>query len=281
MKTILVPFADEETGRAGFDAAAALACRFCSHVEGLFVHEGPPLDLGPGIAVPAEYLEHSARAWRRLADGRRAAFRARADELGLRNGELESPLEGPTACWRELEGREAQLVAEHGRLFDLIVLGRPFEAGGGRFRDTCEAALFDSGRPVLLVPPDAPTAAGGTAVIAWNGSTENARTVALGLPLLAAADRVVVLTIAEGMLPGPAGAELATHLARQGFEVTARTVQAGSRSLGEATLAEAAAMGANLLVKGAYARSRLRQVVFGGATTHVLEHARLPVLMAH
>ena len=79
-------------------------------------------------------------------------------------------------------------------------------------------------------------------------------------------------------VPGPAGAELATHLARHGIEATARTVKAGSRSLGEATLAEAVALGANLLVKGAYARSRLRQVVFGGATTHVLEHARLPVL---
>jgi nucleotide-binding universal stress UspA family protein len=233
------------------------------------------------MAMPAEYLESAARQWRRFADGMRDRFQSLCKEHCAEIGEVESSGDLPTVAWREAEGREAQAVAERARLFDLVVLGRTTRPLQDRWTATCEALLFESGRPVLIVPPKCEGVLGGTAVIAWNGSMENARTVALSLLLLASARRVVVLSVAEGMLPGPSGQDLATHLARHGLEVTARTVKAGGRTVGEATLEEARATGASLLVKGAYARGRLRQMIFGGATSHVIEHADLPVVMAH
>jgi nucleotide-binding universal stress UspA family protein len=101
------------------------------------------------------------------------------------------------------------------------------------------------------------------------------------MPFIAAAEKVVVLTVEGGTVPGPSGEEVAAHLARHGVAVSAVTAPASGRTAGEAILEEAASLGADLLFKGAYTHSRLRQMVFGGATRHILEAAELPVLMAH
>ena len=93
--------------------------------------------------------------------------------------------------------------------------------------------------------------------------------------------RVLVLTVEGGTVPGPSGEEVAGHLARHGITVSARTVEPAGRTTGEAILAEAAAFDADLILKGAYTHSRLREMIFGGATRHILNAAELPVLMAH
>jgi nucleotide-binding universal stress UspA family protein len=118
-------------------------------------------------------------------------------------------------------------------------------------------------------------------VIAWNCSTETARTVAFGMPYLKQAKQVVVLTVEGGTVPGPTGEEVAQHLRRNAIPATARTAAANGRSIGQAMLAEALALGADLMFKGAYTQSRLRQMIFGGATDHILTAATLPVFFAH
>ena len=101
------------------------------------------------------------------------------------------------------------------------------------------------------------------------------------MPLLARARTVTVLSVEGWGVPGPRGSELAACLARSGIPATARTVPRTQRSPGEAVLEECTRSGADLLVKGAYTQSRLRQLMFGGATRHVLANAQLPVVMAH
>ena len=146
---------------------------------------------------------------------------------------------------------------------------------------TLEAALFETGRPILIAPPSAPVTLGESIAIAWNGSTETSRAVAFAMPILQKAKKVVVLTIEDAMVPGPMGSEVAKHLNRNGIEASAVVRAAGKRSLGEAMLEESAQQGADLVVKGAYTNSRLRQMIFGGATSHILAYTELPVLMAH
>jgi nucleotide-binding universal stress UspA family protein len=148
---------------------------------------------------------------------------------------------------------------------------------------TVEAALFDSGRPVLIVPPltSEPAALGDTVVISWNGSTETARAVSFAMPFLIRARRVVVLTVEGATVEGPSGEQIAATLRLHGVSATALTKEDERRSPGAAILAQARELGADLLVKGAYTQSRLRQMIFGGPTQHILEHAELPVLMAH
>ncbi|MFZ0488312.1 MAG: universal stress protein, partial [Arenicellales bacterium] len=122
---------------------------------------------------------------------------------------------------------------------------------------------------------------GETVVVAWNGSTETARTISFGMPFLSGAKKVVVLTVEGGTVPGPGPDQVAEHLVRNGIKAEAKTVQTQGRSVGEAILAECHEVGADLLLKGAFTHSRLRQLIFGGATSHILANADLPVLMAH
>jgi nucleotide-binding universal stress UspA family protein len=172
-------------------------------------------------------------------------------------------------------------IGSFGRVFDLIVLGRPGARDEPPRLATLEAALFEGGRPVLMVPPSSPASIGETIVIAWNGSTETARTVALAMPILEKAGRVVVLTLEGWGVEGPSGAELALRLQRNGIRAETAARRLNTRSPGEAILDDAASFHADLLVKGAYTQSRLRQMIFGGATSHIIAHAGVPVLMAH
>ena len=149
------------------------------------------------------------------------------------------------------------------------------------WRQTYEAAIFESGRPVLLAPVTQPAALGTNIVIAWNGSTETARTIALGLPLLAKATNITVLTVEGGTVLGPTGEAVRTYLAGHGIAADAKLIDHHERTIGEAILAEADALGADLLFKGAYTHTRLRQRIFGGATEDIITKATLPVLMAH
>ena len=281
MKTILVPYHEEEAARAALKVAIFLAKRFDGYVEGLLVLGEPRLSFVPGVIVPPDYLSAAVEEWRRFADRARTEFTGTTGADGLPMQELETPGNGPAAGWRELQGDEAEVVGHHGRLFDLIVVGRPEAPASRRWREIREAALFETGRPMLLAPVPAPPSLGTTIVIGWNGSTESARTIAFGMPFLLAADRVEVLTVEGHTVPGPSGVEVAAHLARHGISATSRILTPDERPAGEIILDEAGDIGADLVLKGAFTRSRFRQVVFGGTTQHILDYAKVPVLLAH
>src|ERR1700728_309307 len=146
---------------------------------------------------------------------------------------------------------------------------------------TLESALFESGRPVLIAPPTPPQSLATNILIAWNRSTEQARTTAFAMPLLRLAKRVTILTVEGAMVAGPSGTEMARSLAMHGIAADTLTISPGKVSAGETILRKAAELGCDLIVKGAYTQSRLRQMIFGGTTRHILANANLPVLMAH
>jgi hypothetical protein len=111
--------------------------------------------------------------------------------------------------WLEAAPEGEDFVGSHGRLFDVIVLGRPGHNPKGSRMATLETALFGSGRPVLVAPPSPRSQMGTNALIAWNCSTEQARTIAFAMPLLRRASRVVVLTVEGGAaVPGPTRATM-------------------------------------------------------------------------
>jgi nucleotide-binding universal stress UspA family protein len=153
--------------------------------------------------------------------------------------------------------------------------------GGGPRQATLEQALFESGRPILVAPPKPPTTIGQDVVIAWNGSTETARVVSFAMPLLYKAEKVTVLTVKGATVPGPAGEQIARTLRINGIPAQALDVEDEGRPAGEAILTNAQMLRADLVVKGAYTQSRLRQMIFGGPTRYLLEYATLPMIMAH
>ena len=111
---------------------------------------------------------------------------------------------------------------------------------------------------------------------------EQARTTAFAMPILQRASRVAVLTVEGGAaVPGPTAQQLCRYLQLSGVPARSLTVSLDGRLTGEAVLAHANALGCDLLIKGAYTQSRLRQLVFGGTTRYILNNATLPVFMAH
>jgi nucleotide-binding universal stress UspA family protein len=277
MKTILVPVEQTDLMASTLQTALLLAQRFDSYIEGfaLFPAMVELYALDAGGPLPIEFNEidvetakEARRAFETFMTGHGVAQSAKVDS-SLSFGWLDAAPDGD------------RFVGSYGRVFDVIVLGRP-DAGKSRpSMMTIEAGLFEAGRAVLIAPPQPPQRMGDNILVAWNCSTEQARTTALAMPLLQKASRVTVLTVKGGTVPGPSGEQLADYLKRNGVNCTPMTVSPEGRSTGEAILAHAAALGCDLLVKGAYTQSRLRQMIFGGATRHLLTNSTLPVLMAH
>ena len=281
MNTILVPFHDDEMSDAALELAALVARRSDAHIEALYVLRPPQIFASEGIAIPGGYITELADEERTLAENAKSRFERVAAQSEIILRELDSEGSGISASWREVEGLEPLIVGEHGRLFGLIVIGRASAHAAADWNATCEAAMFDSGRAVLVAPAVAPASIGKRILIAWNCSTETAHTVYAGREFLRDAQEVSVLTVEGGTVPGPSGEELARHLRRAGVNASARTVGTSGRTVGDAILSECKNMDADLLFKGAYTHTRLRQMIFGGATRHILTHATLPVLMAH
>ena len=281
MKTILLPFYDDDAAAAALDVSRHLAAGFGSFIEGLFVMRPPQIIDGEGIVLADSYLTQLKEEGRRLGDRARARFDDCVARHGMTAGSLTAPPEGTVIGWREMEGLEGQVIGDHGRLFDLIVIGREFGHPWVDWHVMAEAALFESGRPVILAPEAPAERLGSNVVIAWNRSSETARTVALAMPLLAHAEAVTVVSVEGWGIPGPSGEQLCGHLVRNGISATERTVDSAGRPPGEAVLDHCTTLGADLLVKGAYTQSRLRQLIFGGATRHIMMNARIPVILAH
>jgi nucleotide-binding universal stress UspA family protein len=276
MKTILIPTEDHDAMPAVLEAARLVARAFESYMEGFAVRPS----LASYVTIePVSILAISDAFEGDTANQARGGFESFMQSHAVPQGVREPAVF--SYGWLREDAAEDAFIGNLGRVFDLIVLGRPGSEPQNPRMPPLEAALFDSGRPVLVVPRSVPPTLARNVLVAWNGSTEQARTNAFAIPLLRLADKVTVLTVEGGTTPGPSGEEAARHLRRNGIKATASTVKPGARTSGETILEHAALLGCDLLVKGAYAQSRLRQMIFGGATRHILANATLPVLMAH
>jgi nucleotide-binding universal stress UspA family protein len=278
MKTILIPTEDHDAMPAVLEAARLIAERFDSYMEGFAVHPAPAdfVAVDPVSSLTIASTHDDDEDVERVAQ--------RLFENFMRGRGVPDAKAGPAVYshhWVRSGALGDAFIGSHGRLFDLIALGRPGRAPHDPRMPPLEAALFESGRPVLIAPSVVPQVIGRNVLIAWNGSTEQTRTTAFALPLLRMAETVTLLSVEGGMTPGPTGDEFAHYLRLNGIAVAAATVGLGKRTTGEVILDYAKAHGCDLLVKGAYTQSRLRQMMFGGATRHILATATLPVLMAH
>ncbi|MGO4572341.1 universal stress protein [Microvirga sp. 2TAF3] len=278
MKSILVPIEDHGVVEPILETALLLGQTFDSYIEGLAITPDYPVVLPVDIAigVPSPITPENRSEMAKSCRERFEAFM-----IKKQIPRSSSSLAGLGFGWRQDGLMEDAFLGAYGRVFDISVLGRPDGVNGHTRLSTVEAALFETGRPVLIAPPDPPTTFGNTVVIAWNRSTETARAVMGAMPLLAKARRTVVLELEDWGVPGPSASELVRSLRMNNIAADAIVAADPSNKPGEAILSEAAALGCDLLVKGAYTQSRLRQMFFGGATSHILANTTIPVLMAH
>jgi nucleotide-binding universal stress UspA family protein len=219
---------------------------------------------------------------------REAQLRIRADEQ-VRVAALREIFEawapamrerGIAAEWHEVEQRADAAVAEWGCRADFVVLKRPWWCNPTPDRQAIHAALFDTDRPVLVVPPERPPAPFGRRVaIAWREDKRTIRAVLAALRWLGRAERIYVLA---GVREGAQPPGLPDILAEHGLSAELHVLELPSqRAFGEMLLETAHGLGADMLVQGAYVRSPLRRLILGGVTGYMLTHADLPVLMRY
>jgi nucleotide-binding universal stress UspA family protein len=256
-----------------------LARRIGAYVEGIPLWFGAPEFVVAEMASSFSVETYRARRDEDTA-GARKVFETFMQEHGI--AAARTITGRPSFGWFAEVPPGEDLVGNYGRAFDVIVMGRPDADTAAPYNRAIESALFESGRPVLLSPPTAPKQIATNIMIHWNGSTEQARANAWAMPLLHLAGRVTVLTVIGGQdVPGPSADRVRKQLQYNGIAAEPMSIELGGRSTGEAVLAAAKAEGCDLLVKGAFTRNRLRQMIFGGATSHIMQHADLPLLMAH
>ena len=277
MKTILVPIQNITIMTSTLEAAARLAHRTGAYVEGFRLRFGIPQYVAAELAAGLD--SYHAKSEEELAEMRRSfeAFMLKHDIPRATAG-----LSRPCFSWMETAPEGEDFVGSYGRAFDVIVMTRSDVDAAGPHRRAIESALFESGRPILLVPLDPPKSIATNIMIHWNGSTEQARVNAFAMPLLRLAERVAVLTVIGGQeVPGPSADQIVRQMLYNDIAAKLVSVDLEDRDTGEAVLDAARAQGCDLLIKGAFTRNRLRQMIFGGATSYIMEHADLPVLMAH
>lgn len=279
MKSILVPMEPHDGMTSVLETALLLARKCDSYIEGFPLRFGISefVAVDPAGSIPLESyrqesLEEAAQA--------RKMFEAFMTERGIARSAA-TP-KGLSCAWLDDAPEGEGFVGSYGRVFDVTVLGRPDANTIGLHNRAIESGLFESGKPILLAPPVPPKQIATNILIHWNGSTEQARTTAFAMPLLFQAQQVTVLFVPGGQgVPGPSADLFLRHLQVNGIPAKLKTVGLNGKTTGQVILDQAKAEGCDLLVKGAYTQSRLRQMIFGGATSHILANADLPVLMAH
>ncbi|GBD44301.1 hypothetical protein HRbin40_01786 [bacterium HR40] len=270
-RTLMVVVDDDPGLDTRLACARQLARRFDAFLRGLHVRPLP--------VVPVSYGEAAAYIGPELVEAQRRTSREVASRLRGRFEEAASELV-PEVEWRETEGEAGLVAVAEARTVDLTLAPRTEATGLEAFEPAlAEHLVMGAGGPVLVLPPQLPTSdIGRQVLVAWNGSRQSCRALHDALPFLALADRVEVLAIGE-----EAGASLEDALVmlrRHGVDPQGvRLPESGP--IGRQLLAEAEARGADLLVMGAYGHSRLRELVLGGATRHILAHAPLPLLLAN
>jgi nucleotide-binding universal stress UspA family protein len=292
MTTVMVLVESSPHGRCAMQAAFLAARREGGHVVGIYpVPRSERLtpetrDLSraflgePGDDVLAILNRAEKRGGAGVEAGQ-VLFEKVATEMGA------TVLEKPpnpgylTAFFKILPAGRPEEVAEHGRVFDIVVVRQPCDDPSHRVRKFLRAVLFQAGRPILVMPPSAIPTLGERPLIAWNGSALSARAGAIARNFFRGAKEVGILSIRTKDWSGPTAQDLADYVAWHNISPTVIEVDPDGRRLGDLLLREAAGFNSDLLVMGAYSQSPLRQSLTGGITNHVLSHAELPLLMTH
>ncbi len=287
-KLILLPVRGLPSDAPAYATALAAARLFDGHITALHIRPDVQRDVAALAAADmgmATGLEATLTRLEKEANVREQAAVAAWRDFAGRNAIVLAERPGSPGLSTEFlteTGNEADWVAEHGRLADLVVAGRGDNGSG---LDVIEAALLDTGKPVLIAAatePEPGPALDGTVAIAWKNTKEAAAAVSAALPFIRRASRVVIFTVDEGGDQADRSpARLAHALRWHNGEVEVKLLPKDASSPAAALLAAAASSGCNLLVMGGYGHARLREAVFGGFTLAVLDDSPLPVLMAH
>ena len=280
-KVLLMPLGLRGQTAERIQGALAVAQHFQAHLQVLFTYVSPREMIPDGIfglsqAAMDNLTKIADDQAAESAKQRRDLFEQICQQRGVI---LSAQPAGQTltASWQQGIGLRSQLVVQHSLLADLIVVAQPPQQQPSAM---IQAALTETGRPVLLMPRMQTNFSADHIVIGWNASAEIARTLDAALPCLKAARTVTVLTTQEHKDGVPSFDDLLTYLSWHGISAAMKIFT--GHSTGAALLQEVHSLGADLLIVGGYSRKRsVRDRLKGSVTQHVITHTEIPVLMAH
>jgi len=279
IRKIVIPIRGDGKGENVLAHAAVLARRYGAHVEALHCRPRPEDLLPYGVPIPAFLRKQIEESGASVADQEEKTlyeeFTTLLDPVGLTLGDGAG-----TASWREVPGKQIDVIKANGRLADLVVVAKPdrFRNLGG---NTLKAALFNTGRPVMMCPmrDDHPKVLCDRVAIAWNGSSEAARAVALTESIVAQASEVTVLAGGEEV-HGATSDDLIGYLKARGVNASLEKFDPID-GIGQTLLRRCKELSVDTLIMGAYGDSHERETVFGGNTQTVVDQAELPVIFVH
>lgn len=286
INTLVTPMTGGPTDGPALDAALAMAGTTNAHIQALYLHPDPKHVALPqvGEGMTAAMIDTLIDAAEQRIQSDRTQAQASYDAWRKANGIEEADTPGPrnrvTAQFSVVQGEPSGSLAKIGRTADMVCMIQPSDDDEPELANLVTTALMDTGKLLLLSPNGAKSVPVKSVAVAWNGSREAARAVALAMPMLERAELVTVLAGTSDMLT-PAGVNaFVDSLKWHGVNAVPRMFTMNGDQAGRLQ-AEAMDAGAQVLVLGAYSHSRMREFVFGGVTDDIMNAARMPVLMAH
>jgi nucleotide-binding universal stress UspA family protein len=264
----------EKAGPAG-DYAISVATAFDAHLAGVAFLYDPIMPVSGAGYIPADVVATQERDSQEATRSALDRFTAACRRAGIAAEPL--TLSTSFAGVGEQFGRIA-------RRFDLSIVGQAEPETSEAEEIVAESALFESGRPLILVPyiQKAPLKLD-RVMVCWDGGRAAARAIADAMPLLRRAGHVdvVIVTDERGKRDQIEGADMGAHLARHGLNVEVTRTALGDIDVADVILSRAADMSTDFIVMGGYGHSRLREFVLGGVTRSILRSMTVPVLMSH
>ncbi|MDR3422023.1 MAG: universal stress protein [Xanthobacteraceae bacterium] len=265
----------EGTANAVGDYAVSAAAAFDAHLAGIAFLYDPIVPVSGAGYIPADVIEGQERANEAATKAAIERFAATAKRAGV------------TAEPLTLSASFAGVGDQFGRIarrFDLSIVGQAEPGTSAVEEIIAESALFESGRPVIVVPyiQKAPLKLD-RVMLCWDGSRAATRAISDAMPLLERAGRVEVVIVANerGKQDEIEGADMGAHLARHGLNVEVKRTVLGDIDVADVILSHAADAGSDFIVMGGYGHSRLREFVLGGVTRSIFRSMTVPVLMSH
>ncbi len=285
LRTVLTMLEGADRDVIDLEAAKHLVANFGCHINLLHVRrdglsampmvgEGLSADLIEIVQAQVEKEEQG------IADKCQAAFKQWLADNRISETATPSAPASSSARLIDVTGQSGTEVARFGKLADLTLLRAP-SIEDGDLSAAAEAAIYDTGKPVLFSPRRALPSLGKRVSVFWNDTVEASRAATAALPFLKKADAVQVIAVDDESFDPQAVRDFAASLAWHGVSADAVLLTPDHRSAGEALLDAAAEFNSDLVVMGAFSHSRLREMIMGGVTRHILQVAGRPVLMMH
>ena len=275
MRNILLPFEYIDTIPHLIDCAVSLAKKYNSSVSGVAIHQRIDSFIAQEGSIVFDSLHHD--------ENKEEAIKYKEkfiDHINILK-KSDTDLKDLKYKWLSEELENQKYLGDLSRVYNVVIISRPYQELQSASLSSIQTTLFDGGRPVMLIPMNKQIDIGKKVVISWNCTTESSRAVFAALPILKQASDVTILTVEKVITDGPSGEQVSELLASHGIDAKPVTISGDEKKIGDSILDFSQSVDADLIVKGAYTQSRLREIIFGGATRHLMLHSEIPIYLVN